>query len=566
MLKKCITIFLIFQVLQFWEVFFHVQNIFTVAPVSAQSPVVPIFTVYRDAGGWENITTTAQSLSWDTQVSENVEIPIDGGNTNFDLSVWWHYLVMYSIPVRSTGWSNRSEIQSWVRVNGSTDVPYSYASSYIRRADNDFEGYNEWAAVLNVAAGDDIDIRIQKTDTNGATIERTPNRSWVNILKLDDDWEYARLRPTTSQAITTTWTDVDISTSDELDISAYALAGNDVTLTGTGKYLVTYSAGAVTTGTDRTNNEIRLTLDDTEIEATRSSAYIRAQNGSFTGIASYVGIIETSTINQVLNLQIRRESTLAWTTNNTVPTKTGITITKLPDDADYVRVWEVGGGQDITTSLNTPITFDTTIEQGIDLQHDGVNTSEIDIQAAGDYLFFHSVYNARTNTWNGLRENPYLEWMVWWSPIRYGVSGSYNRQSNDGDGISNSSSSSAGVILPWLDIWDSVELTQTNEASSASSVYVAQRMWIQWVNLFSLFSGGAYFSQSLYRWRDDSTDFDIDWWWLAAENTDISNMEKGDTLRLRMKVENPSIVSYDTSSQFEIQWAKTWGNCSSGLI
>ena len=37
---------------------------------------------------------------------------------------------------------------------------------------------------------------------------------------------------------------------------------------------------------------MRLTLDDVEVEATRSTAYARAQNGSFTGIASYVGIIE----------------------------------------------------------------------------------------------------------------------------------------------------------------------------------------------------------------------------------------------------------------------------------
>jgi len=42
--------------------------------------------VYRDAGGGENITTTAQSLSWDTEVSENAQIPLDGTNTSFDLS------------------------------------------------------------------------------------------------------------------------------------------------------------------------------------------------------------------------------------------------------------------------------------------------------------------------------------------------------------------------------------------------------------------------------------------------------------------------------------------------
>ena len=69
------------------------------------------------------------------------------------------------------------------------------------------------------------------------------------------------------------------------------------------------------------------------------------------------------------------------TTNNTIPTKTGLTIVKLPDSGDYVRVAEAVGGQDISAS-RTAVTFDTTLEQGTSLQHDGTNTSEIDIISA----------------------------------------------------------------------------------------------------------------------------------------------------------------------------------------
>ena len=56
--------------------------------------------------------------------------------------------------------------------------------------------------------------------------------------------------------------------------------------------------------------------------------------------------------------------------------------------------------------------FHTTLEQGTDLEHDGVNTSEIDINVPGDYLFLHSIYNTRTGTSNASRENPYLKWQV----------------------------------------------------------------------------------------------------------------------------------------------------------
>ena len=312
--------------------------------LNAQSPALPIFTVYRDAAGLENITTSAQSLSWDTEVSENAEIPIISWNTDFDLSVGGHYLVMYSVPVRSSWGSNRSEVQTWLQVNGSQNLEYGYASSYIRRTNNDFEWYNESAAVIDVSAWDTLELQIQKTDTNSATIERTPNRSGINILKLDDAWDYARVKPTAAQTVTTSWQQVDLTSSDELDTWGFSASGSTITLKSAGKYLVTYNVWIVTTGTDRTNDEMRLTLDGTEIDSTRSTAYIRAQNGSFNGIASYVGIIETSTPNQDLELEVRRESTLEWTTHNTIANKTGLTVTKLPDGADYVQIWETWWG------------------------------------------------------------------------------------------------------------------------------------------------------------------------------------------------------------------------------
>jgi hypothetical protein len=37
----------------------------------------------------------------------------------------------------------------------------------------------------------------------------------------------------------------------------------------------------------------------------------------------------------------------------------------------------------------------------------------------------------------------------------------------------------------------------------------------------------------------------------------INNVEKNETIRLRMKVENPGDVAYLDDSQFELQWAET---------
>lgn len=55
-------------------------------------------------------------------------------------------------------------------------------------------------------------------------MERTPNRSGINILKLDDTWNYARVRPSSAQAITTSWAQVDLSTSDELDVAEFSMS------------------------------------------------------------------------------------------------------------------------------------------------------------------------------------------------------------------------------------------------------------------------------------------------------------------------------------------------------
>jgi len=65
---------------------------------------------------------------------------------------------------------------------------------------------------------------MQRTDTNTAGVIRSPERSGINILKLDDAWDYARLRPSITQPVTTTWSDVDLGTVDELDNGEFSVS------------------------------------------------------------------------------------------------------------------------------------------------------------------------------------------------------------------------------------------------------------------------------------------------------------------------------------------------------
>lgn len=564
-LNKILILTIIIQLIGLFDIFLVPTKFSYFNKSYAQSPTSWIFTVYRETTWNQTIWTSAVDIPWDTLVTQHTEIPIMTGSTDFDLSVWGHYLVMYSIPVRSSGWANRSEVQSWLRLNGSTNLEYWRASSYIRRMEWDDDWYNEWAAVIDVSAWDNIKVQMQRTGSNSATVQTTPDRSWINLLKLDDLWSYARLKPTGSQTITTSWTNVDITSEDEIDSPWFTRTWNSLTLSEPWNYLVTYNVWIQTTNTMRTNDETRLVLDWTEVEWTLWAAYIRWDQWTNNGVSSFVWIINTSSADQVLNLQVKRESTNEWTWHSTIANQTALSVTKLPDSADYVRIAEVAWWwQDITTSANTPLNFDTTREEDSTFDHNASSESEIDIKEDGDYLFFHSVYNSRSDVSNWPRESPFLEWQLNWTNLKYGTSGSYNRQSNDWNWISNSSHSSAWIIIPSLTSTWTIRLTETNEATAWLATYKNNKMALQWVNIDSLFTKKPFMSQIHYRWKDNSADFDTSLWWLAAENTQINNITKWENLRLRMSVANIWDLTFSGSTQLKMQWwDAVWETCSS---
>ena len=77
----------------------------------------------------------------------------------------------------------------------------------------------------------------------------------------------------------------------------------------------------------------------------------------------------------------------------------------------------------MTTNQNTPLDFNQDLE--VDSTHfarNSSNPSEVEVKANGDYLFFHSVYNARSSTANGNRESPFLSWLLNGTRLDYGNS------------------------------------------------------------------------------------------------------------------------------------------------
>lgn len=524
--------------------------------------------IFREAGGLDQIDTSVTDIDWDTTVRSDGVFALQPNNVDIDLADPGHYLVMYSVPTESAGGNNRSEIQSWLRKNNSTNLNYGRGQGFIRRAGNADEGYNQGAAILTVAAGDDIRLQMQRSDSNSATVQRRSNMSGINILKLNDAWDYLLARPTIDQTFGSdqNFTDVTLATDDEIDTESFARSGAAITLKKSGHYLVTYNVGIThADGNSRINDETRLVIDNgspVEIPGSRVTTYIRGSNGTNDGMTSWVGIISANA-DDILKLQVRRESEQDASGHRIKAAETGITIAKLPDSAEYIRLGELGGGQDLSESV-TQITWDELREEDLaSFDHDTVATERINIETAGDYLFFHSLYADRP-AGDGTRETQLLQWRKNGSSLyQYGSSGQYNR-GDQGSKDARTSGSSNGIIMHDLTASDWVELTQVNEAANATATYVANRMGLQGVNIASLFETNYPLTKQLhFRWRDDSTALDSNGGWLGLEDDNGigSVLDSATTYRLRIAVANTGTAAESAARTYELQWGEKNTTC-----
>ena len=74
-------------------------------------------------------------------------------------------------------------------------------------------------------------MQVKKTDNNtSASVIRAAQRSGIQILKLDDLWKYARIKPLATQSVTPVWQNVLLNSSDELDSSIFTHGSDNLTL------------------------------------------------------------------------------------------------------------------------------------------------------------------------------------------------------------------------------------------------------------------------------------------------------------------------------------------------
>jgi len=451
--------------------------------------VVGDFAVYREGAALETITTTPAKLDFSTSVSEGSGFSMGGGNQDVTLSEAGHYLALYNLPMETISGTNRSEIQGRLDLSG-WDLPYGLSTCYIRRTEGVDECWMAGAAIIeSTSTSQTIAVEAFKTDSNSAGVRRRANESGFMLVRLDDDWDFARIREVGGGQTfnTTSWTTVSWDTNDELD-AIFSRTGGDITLSETGHYLVTYTLMFRNSGGARRNNETRLTLDGFELPGTRVSAYTRTTNATDDHAASFVGIIEATTTDQILRLQGVCEGEACGNITG-VGNQMGITIAKLPETAEYVRLGYSADDQ-LTDVANDPFEWD--IQSEIDaasFSHDsGTNPSRVEIDQAGDYLFLASFFTDRTSTGDGSRQQPRWEWRTNGSTVQqYGSFAKYNRGDQSTTGTF-SAGASGGIVLDGLTTSDYIEVLATNEATGVDpqSFYDSPRLGIQGVRLGSL--------------------------------------------------------------------------------
>lgn len=489
--------------LLFMLVFSDMQTIFHLSflpTVEKAEAATGDFAIFRENTGIDTVlSSSVLDVSWDTTVQSNSNIALQGNSSDIDLADGGKYLVIYNAWTEqgtSTAGSNRRSHQSWLTLAG-TPLEYGRGGSYLRDGSGATFAYNSGSAIIDATAGDDLQVHIQRDDANTtAGMNVRPATNGVNVLKLKDGWDYLRVhKSATSSNINgfTTFTDVTWDTADEVDTGSFGFTPTSgiITLKGDDNdhFLVTTNVRLEKTSTNqRENYEMILTLDGVEIPGSRVTAYIRGNNNGnndFNDALVYTGIIQKDSIgDQTLNVEVRRESTSSGGSTFIMGDQTALSIVALPDEGSYVML-----GRDSDTAAASARTgFGWTTQDEVDsyafAHSTTTNPSRIEIDTAGDYLFFSTLYATTSNTND--RQTFRADWRKNGSTLlNYGSFGQYAR-----DNTANSAGASGGAIMDGLAASDYIEVTQFDESGApVNETFNANRAAIQGILLDENFFG-----------------------------------------------------------------------------
>lgn len=447
-----------------------------------------------------NLGSTAVTLTWDTEVDTSPDITRQSGNTAFRIQNTGRYLVISSVGMdySDIGNNNRHVVRARILLGGSGQAGYDTAGSFGRGVGAD-DGHACAVIIIDHTvvggAGDDITADILNVgDVATSTADQFANQSGIQIIRLPDPADAAILnvRRTTAQTITagggiTTavdpsgWDSISWDTQDaETDSGVIEwVSGTDITLKESGWYLVNFG-WLGTSGTGRKGQIGRLTLDGTEIRASRAHGYLRNLDGADEQYPRVVVLFE-AVANDVLLAQVANSGE---STGNSDVGLGNIQVLRMPNTAKYLRIYE-----DAARSSETSGAIDFTAEETDDLGvHDNVtNPSRISGDSDDhDWLLLGQWQEHTESATENSRVIAHLEWSKTGTTIQYGSSSSYNR-GNTTDGVFLSGGNAA-LAIKALGSSDYVDLRVTQRANTGDQQrqFVSERFGISGVALDTL--------------------------------------------------------------------------------
>lgn len=454
------------------------------------------YAVYRDSlGTFETNVTSYTGVPFDTQVQQDGIFTQNANDIDVDLSSAGKYLFGYVIQSRNDSYGNRVSWLSRVTLAG-TEQLLGHGQAYRRNSSND-RYYAYGYGLVDATAGDDLRVEIIREGTQDPTthlLEADNSSFWV--LKLDNNWDYLRLQAADNQVTTVAKQNINFTTS--LENTDANIFGHDtgtnphqITLKEAGHYLVVYNVG-VDGSTDRTTITSNTALDGTPVEQSYDYAYMRYDNGTITSATSNMTIIEAAA-DDILTLEWGATGAFSPYSTDTVSSKTGISVIRLPDSAEYLRVHETTDGQTINATATTVITFDTQDEADSASFSYNTTSGVTTIQKDGDYLF---TSGGRTNrgTSGGTRLTRGGYWYVNDTKQSIGGTGMYVRGDQSTQDTFDGGWSAATIFA--LSNTNTIDFRYEdggNDGNSADALQ-ADSYGITAVNIGSLFSSGGLLS------------------------------------------------------------------------